>query len=325
MRLAFSARAIACFFTLSLFAAVVMPAAAAAQQAEDPCVELRTPKLVKEHYFERAKYKEIFPCLAKIIKAGNYRISADILKEQIFPVLDHYFANSLDKDTEYKLGELLWRIMVAAGDETGAKAVEQFGWSQQIGSGVNRELRRFNKPASIKIAPSRATINRRKDTKFTVTYLNVADIPLKAITPKVSSEVKPEGKATSKMQGGQLIVTGLKGGGQSGSLVVRDAKNKLAAQARLTFSGGMSVLWPVCGAIITGGAAAGAVVADDGASTALWAVTGVSAVVTGVLFYQYFRGEGVPFLSESDRDSSGDELAVRFVPGPQSLEFHMRF
>jgi hypothetical protein len=310
---------------MSFFVSVVLSAAAGAQQAEDPCDELRTPKLVKEHYFERAKYKEIFPCMAGIIKAGNYRTSSGLLKEHMLPVLDHYFANNLDKDTEYKLGELLWRIMVAAGDETGAKAIEQFNWSQQIGSSVNRELRRFNNPASIKIEPSRATINRRQDTKFTVTYLNVADIPLKSITPSIKSEVKPEGRATSKMQGGQLIVTGLKGGDQSGSLVVRDAKNKLAAQARLTFSGGMSVLWPVCGLMITGGAAAGAMVAEEGASTALWAVTGVSAAVTGVLFYQYLRGEGVPFLSESHRDRSGDELAVRFVPGPQSLEFHMRF
>jgi hypothetical protein len=325
MRLAFSARAICFIVTVSFCVCAALPGGARAQQSEDPCDELRTPKLIKEGYFERAKYKEIFPCLAKIIKGGKYRTSPSLLTEHMFPVLDHYFTNSLDKDTEYKLGELLWRIMVTSGDETGAKAVEEFKWSQQISSAVNRELRRFNDPASIKIEPPKATITRRKDTKFTVTYLNVADIPLKSKALSVRSEVRPEEKATSRMQGGQLIVTGLKGGGQTGSLIVRDADRKLAAQAQLTFSGGISILWPVSGLVITGGAAAGAAIAEDGASTALWAVTGVSAAVTGYLFYQYFRGGGVPFLTESDRDHSSGNLAMSFVPGPRSLEFHMRF
>jgi hypothetical protein len=77
--------------------------------------------------------------------------------------------------------------------------------------------------------------------------------------------------------------------------------------------------------VIAGGAAGGAAVTEEGTSTALWAVSGVSAVATGYLFYKYFRGEGVPFFSKSDADRSSDDLAVRLVPGPRSLEFQMRF
>lgn len=304
---------------------VLLPRGTAAQQAEDPCQELKTPQLIKEHYFERAKYKDTFPCMARLIKAGGYRASAAVLKDQIFPVIDHYFANNLDVEGGYKLGELLWRIMIGTNDETAAQAVQAFDWSKEIKPAVSKELNRFNNPAAIKIEPAKATVKRRQNTKFTVMYLNVANIPLTSVTPSIRTTVNPGDKATAAVQGDKIIVTGLTGGEKAGNLVVRDAKRNLGAEAQLMFSGGMSLLWPISGLVIAGGAAGGAAVTEEGTSTALWAVSGVSAVATGYLFYKYFRGEGVPFFSKSDADRSSEDLAVRLVPGPRSLEFQMRF
>ncbi len=301
------------------------PGGAAAQEAEDPCKELKTPQLIKEYYFGRAKYRITFPCLAKMIEAGNYQTNSKVWNDHMFPVIDHYFSNNLNKEGGYQLGTLLWRVMVEPRDESGAKAVAEFAWSERIKSKVSGELNRFYEPAAIKIKPPKATIGKQQEATFEIAYHNRVDIPITTITASVSSEVKPAGRGTTREEDGKIIVTGLRAGKQAGTLVVRDNKRGLAAEAQLMFSGRMSILWPIGGLAVTGGAAGGAAATDGGTSTALWIVTGVAAVATGVLFYRYLRGEGVPFLSKSDPDRSDDGLAFRFVPGPRSLQFNVTF
>lgn len=325
MRFVFSTRLQVCFFSAILLICMGLPYDAVAQKEEDPCGGLKTPRLVKEYYFDVAKYKITFPCLARMINTGNYRAGPRVWKGYMLPVIDHYFANKLDKEGEYKLGTLLWRLMIEARDESGAKAAAEFAWSEQIKSAVSAELRRFNKPAAINIEPKRATVGKQKQVNFSVSYINRADIPLTSLSKKFSAEVRPSDRATAEIQGDKVVVTGLKGGKETGTLVVSDKERGIGGEAQLIFDGRMSVLWPIGGLAVTGGAAAGAAATDGGTSTALWVVTGVSAVTTGVLFYKYLRGEGVPFLSESDDDRSNEELAFRFVPGPRSLEFNVRF
>jgi hypothetical protein len=325
MRFVHSSRLLACFFASILLILASYAGRSAAQETSDPCKELKSPQLIKEHYFGRAKYKITFPCLAKMIEAGNYKTNSKVWNDHILPVIDHYFTNNLNKEDGYELGTLLWRIMVEPGDESGAKAVSEFTWSERIKTEVSAELNRFYKPEAIKIDPPKATVGKKKEVKFDITYLNRADIPLSDISPSVKSEVKPEGCATTREEDGKVMVTGLKGGKQEGTLTVRDNTRGLAGQAQLMFSGRMSILWPIGGLAVTGGAATGAATTDGGTSTTLWVVTGVTGVVTGVLFYKYFSGGGVPFLSKTDSDSSGEGLALRFVPGPGSLEINVKF
>lgn len=325
MRFVHSSRLWICFFASTLLIHAAYAGRSAAQEASDPCEELKSPQLIKEHYFGRAKYRTTFPCLAKMIEAGNYKANPKVLNDHILPVIDHYFTNSLNKEDGYQLGTLLWRIMVEPGDESGAKAVSEFAWSQRIQTEISEELNRFYKPEAIKIDPPKATISKKKEVKFDITYLNRADIQLADISPSVKSDVKPEGCATTREDDGKIIVTGIKGGKQEGTLTVRDSKRGLAAQAQLMFSGRMSILWPIGGLAVTGGVATGAATTDGGTSTALWITTGVTGVATGVLLYKYFTGGGVPFLSKTDSDSPDEGLAFYFFPGPRSLEINMRF
>jgi hypothetical protein len=303
-----------------------LPCGALAQQEDDLCDQLKTPKLIYDEYLVKAHFKPAFPCLAKMVKAGNYQKSPTVWNDYMFPVIDHYFSNDLHKDTEYKLTPILWQIMVGTSDEKGATAVSEFPWSEPIKSEVSKELERFYKPASINVSPAKATIGKNKEAVFTVTYLNQESIPLASLSPNFSSEVNPAELGTVRKEGDKVIVTSLKGGNKSGTLVVSDEELGLTALTELTFTGRMSVLWPIGGLAVTGGAAAlAATTDDDGTSTALWTVTGVSAVVTGVLIYKYLRGEGVPFLSKPDTDRPENSLAVRFVPGPRSVAIRVQF
>ncbi len=298
---------------------------AAAQEAADPCKGLKTPQLIKEDYFERAKYKAVFPCLARMIESGGYKASSKVFKDSMFPVIDHYFANALNEGGGYELGSLLRLIMAKTSDEVGAKAAHEYAWSEHIKADVSRAIDRFYSPASIKITPAKATVRKKKEAAFTVTYLNREGISLKSLAPTVSSVVKPSECGTFRQEGTKIYVKCLKGGNKAGTLLVSDNKRKLKAEAQLVFSGRMSILWPIGGLAVTGGAAVGAANAEDGAATTLWIVTGVAGVATTYLFYKYFRGEGVPFLSKTDNDHSDGELAFHLAPGPASMGFNLSF
>jgi hypothetical protein len=303
-----------------------LPSGAVAQQEDDPCARLKTPKLIHEEYLVKAQYKPTFPCLAKMIEKGNYKKSSTAWKDYMLPIIDHYFANNLHADTDYKLETLLWKLMVGAGSDGAARAVRGYSWSERNKSVVSNQLKRFNKPKGITTDPKKASIAKQQQAVFTATYINSENIKLTSLTPNFSIEVKPEGSGTARAEGGKIVVSALKGGNQSATLVISDKKHGLTTAVPLVFSGRMSILWPLGGLAVTGGAAAWAASTDDdGTSTALWVVTGVSGVVTAVLFYQYFRGKGVPFLGKLDDDHSDETLAVRFEPGPRSVAIKVKF
>lgn len=325
MRFVFSRHIRFCFVIAVLFICAGLHSGAAAQQGEDPCKELKTPKDISERYFNIANYKRDFPCLAKMIDAGKYKTSPKLLKDHMLPVLDHFFSNKLNEGTGYEPGGLLWRIMIGARDERGAKAVSEFAWSEPMKPAVSTALKRFYKPKGIKTNPAKATVKRKQEAAFSAMYVNSENIPLKSLSPSFSAELKPEGSGTSRVEGDRIIVTSLKGGNRSGNLVVSDKKRGLTTAVPLTFGGGMSIWWPLGGWAVTGGAAGIASATDEGTSTTFWVVSGVSAAVTTFIFYKFLRGEGLPFLSDSDAGRSGEELAVRFVPGPRSLVLNVRF
>lgn len=326
MRFAYSARLWISVFTAISVICVGLPCSALAQQEDNLCDELKTPKLIYDEYLVKAHFKPSFPCLAEMVKGGDYQKSPTVWKDYVFPVIDHYFSNDLHKGTEYKLTPILRQIMVGVLDEQGAKAVSEFPWSEPIEPEVSKELDRFYRPATIKVSPEKATVGKNQEAVFTATYLNKESIPLASLPPNFSSEVKPTELGTVRIEGDKVIVRGLKGGNKNGTLVVSDEELGLTASTELSFTGRMSVLWPIGGLVVTGGAAAlAASSGDDGASAPLVAVTGVSAVVTVVLFYKYFSGEGVPFLSKSDTDYQDDSLPVHFVPGPRSVAIRVRF
>lgn len=323
MRYDVSPRVLVCCITVMLLIFMGMPSGVIAQQEGDPCKGLKSPKAISEEYF-KGNYKAIFPCLADMIETHNYASGSRVLKDQILPVLDHYFTNFGDKESEYDLGKLLWRIMVKPRDDSGAKAVKGFEWSKRNGPIVSTALKQFNEPTGFKIEPEKARINKGEKKTFAVTYKNEKGISLTSLPPGFIATIEPEGKGTVQKEGGNVVVTCHKAGKKPGTLVITD--KKLKGTAQFMCGGRMNPLWWIGGLVITGGAATGAATTDDdGTATTLWAVTGVSAVVTTVLLYKYLRGEGVPFLSESDANRSGDKLAVRFVPGRRTLELNVRF
>ena len=323
MRYDVSPRVLVCCITVTLLIFMGMPSGVIAQQEGNPCKGLKTPRAVSEEYF-KGNYKAIFPCLAGMIETHSYTSGTKVLKDQILPVLDHYFTNFGDKESEYDLGKLLSRIMVKPRDDSGAKVVKEFEWSKRNGPVVSTALKQFNKPTGFKIEPEETRIKKGEKKTFKVTYQNEKGISLTSLPPDFSATIEPEGKGSVQKEGGSVVVTCLKAGKKPGTLVITD--KKLKGTAQFTCGGRMNPLWWIGGLVITGGAAAGAATTDDdGTATTLWAVTGVSAVVTTDLFYKYLRGEGVPFLSESDANRSDDKLAVRFVPERRTLELNVRF
>ncbi|UCF05192.1 MAG: hypothetical protein JSV33_14940 [bacterium] len=326
MRFVCPTRVWICISMTMLLVCVSSPSGAVTQQEDDPCDKLKTPKLIHEGYLVKAQYKPTFPCLVKVVETGNYKKSSTVWNDYILPVVDHYFANNLHKDTDYKLEPLLWKIMAGAGSEGAARAVKGFTWSERNKSAVSNQLNRFYKPKGITTNPKKATITKQQEAVFTATYINSENIQLTSLSPNFSIEVKPKGSGTARSEGSKIVVSALKGGNQSGTLIISDKKHGLTTAVPLVFSGRMSILWPLGGLAVTGGAAAWAASTDDdGTSTVLWIVTGVSAVVTSVLIYRYFRGKGVPFLSKSDDGRSDEALAVRFEPGPRSMAIKVKF
>jgi len=324
MRLFPASRILFYFVTAILFTFTCLASSAVAQEESDPCKTLNTPKLIKEKY-EGGDYKRVFSCLAVMIEKGNYKASSAQLKNDIYPVLDHYFKNF--SDDEYNLEELLWLVMIKPKNETGAVAAKNYEWSKQVKSRVKGVLDRFYGGKWIDVYPKEATIRKQKGTEFSTTLRNRLNMPLNSIIPQYSTTVKPEGWGEARVDGTKVVVTGLKTGKQDGTLVIRDLKLKLEAkEVPLYFRERMSILWPLGGTAITGGAAAWAATTDDdGTATTLWVVTGVSGAVTLYLWIQYLRGGGVPLLGDLDAGAPEDEYAFRIVPGLGSLELNVRF
>jgi hypothetical protein len=261
-----------------------------------------------------------------MIEAGSYKKNAKVWKDHMFPVMDHFFANGLNKGSDYKLGTLLWQIMVDSKDMKGADAITEFAWSSPIKNQVAAELERFKEPAGLKVDPESAAVSTNQETSFQVMYVNRAEIPVEGVQPGLKSEVTPAGAATIRQEGDKFIVKGAKGGGAKGTLIVRDEKRGLEKQVPLVFQGkGMSKWWPIGGLAVTGGAAGGAAATDGGTSTALWATTGVAALGTFIIAVQYFRGGKLPLMGQSEPVPSDTGLAYRIVPGPRSIELNIRF
>lgn len=324
MRLFPSSRVLIYFVTAILFTLTCLTSSAVAQQESDPCKTLKTPKQIKEKY-EGGDYKRIFSCMAAMIERGSYKTSSAQLKNNIFPVLDHYFKNF--SDDEYDLGDLLWRVMIKPKNETGAVAAKNYEWSKQVEPRVKSVLDRFYGGKRINVSPKEATIRKQKGTVFNATLLNKLGVSLKSLSTNYSAIVKPEGWGEAKVDGNTVVVTGLKTGKQDGALIVRDTKLKLESkEVPIYFRERMSILWPLGGTAITGGAAAWAATTDDdGTSTTLWVVTGVSGAVTLYLWIQYLRGGGVPLLGDLGAGGPEDEYAFHILPGLGSLELKVTF
>lgn len=297
-------------------------------QESDLCKRLNTPELIHREYFNVANYVETFRCLARMIEAGDYKSNTKVWNDYMFPVMDHYFRNKLDAKDDTKKQDfeaLLWRIMIEPRDESGAAAVAAYRWNDKLKSKVTKSLEFFNEPASITLTPQKATLGKLQQAKFDVTYRNRADIRLDSLKPNLNAEVNPPDWGTSSVEGTKVMVTGLKAGEKKGTLTVQDGSRGLADDAELTFTGRMSLWWPVGGLAVTGTAVAVAASTDGGTSTTFWIIGGVSAGVTGILLYKYFRGEGAPLLSKSDQDDSDGGPVISLVPGPRSLELNVTF
>lgn len=310
---------------VSLFVCLSLSSTASVQGAEDQCKGLNTPQLIKEDYLDKGNYRKAFPCLVRMIESGRYKENAEVWNENIFPVINHCFANNIFKDSEYNLETLLWQVMTTPLNEDAAKAVSEFSWSNRIESRVSKALKRFSDPVALKISPPSATVGKQKQKMLLVSYRNEADIELAAIEPNFSAEVDPSDMGSSTVEGNKVTVTGLKGGKRTGTLVVRDEQLGLATEADLMFSGRVSAKWLLAGVGVTGGAAAGASETDDTVSSVLWGVAGAAAVATTVVLVQYLRGGSVPLLSKAAQDHSDDRLACSIAPGALSLTFAVRF
>lgn len=325
MRSVSSARRRIWLVTVSLFVCLSLSSTASAQGAKDHCKELNTPQLIKEDYLDKGNYKNAFPCLVRLIESGRYSKNAEVWKENIFPVINHCFANDIFKHSEYDLETLLWQVMTAPPNEDAAKAVAEFSWSNRIQSTVSQTLKRFSDPVALKIDPPSANVGKQTQKMLLVSYRNEADVELASITPNFSAEVDPSDMGSATVEGNKITVTGLKGGKRTGTLVVRDQERGLASEAQLMFSGKVSAKWLLAGLAVTGGTAAGASETDGTVSTALWVVSGAAAVATTVVLVQFLRGGSVPLLGEAVQDHSDDRVACSVVPGPLSLTFVVRF
>ncbi|MCP4570759.1 MAG: hypothetical protein GY838_00245 [bacterium] len=315
------------YVSLAMLILGLLHGTSALAQAEERCSTLTTPQLVKDEYFKGAHYQQTFPCLVNMIRSSNYKSNDETWNDHLFPVINHYFHNKLDvKDQEhsYELESILWLIMIEPRNEDASAAVRAYKWHENLQDMVNSSLRSFNKPTALTLSPDKATLGKLKQVKFEATYRNRASIGLAMVKPGYEVEVQPSDWATSKIEGDQIIVTGLKAGKKTGLLTLNDARRELQAEAELAFTGRMSVLWPIGGLAVTGGAAAMASSKDDGA-TPWWIAGGVSAAVTVVLFYKYFRGEGAPLLSQSDTQEPENRLAFSVIPGPTSIAVHVSF
>lgn len=304
-----------------------MSAAGAFAQTDEHCAGLKTPQLIAQDYFN-GNYIQTFPCLANMIEAGDYKSNAKVWNDYMFKMIDHYFRNALnekDKKNNYDLETILWHVMLEPRDDSAAKAVKNYKWHKNVQGRVAKALNLFNQPSAVTLSPDKVTLRKSQVAKFKATYRNRADIGLSSIKPNLEAKVDPADWGTSRVEGNEVVVTGLKAGRKVGTLTVSDKERGVRGEAELAFTGRMSVLWPIGGLAVTGGAVGVAASSDGGTATTFWIISGVSAAVTGILFYKYLRGEGVPFLSKSDSKDTDVRLAVSLVPGPKSIALNVFF
>jgi hypothetical protein len=308
---------------------VVSVPAASAQEESQSCKDLNTLEKIYSDYVEHAHFKTAFPCLVSLIKSGKYKKSVKSLNDHMLPVLDHYFTNNLDKEGKYKLDALLWLVLSQAGDESAASNVRKYDWGDQIQPKVTEVVDQFFKPSGIMIKPAKTTLKKNKTAVLSASYINRVKMELKSITkksPNFKAVVEPKDRATIKVEGDMVYVTSIKAGNRDGTLTVFDKKRNVSGKSDLEFTGRMSKMWPLGGILVTGGLAGAALSSDDdGTSNTLWIITGAAAVITGVLLFEYIQGDGVPLLSKTDKDGTGEALALYLVPGPGTLGLSVMF
>jgi hypothetical protein len=194
-----------------------------AQTSQALCDELKTPQMVYEKYIE-GSYAETFPCMEAMIRHGNYRKNTKTLRDYVFPVLNHYFAN-IGQNTQFE--NLLWLLW----DEEYREAIENFKWDRKLNNSVEDVVERGTKPSRMELDPASKTMGVDEVAKFRVIYYNAAEAVLKASPSNLISEVDPPDLASTVEEGDKITVTGLKPG--AARLLVRDGDNNLAGEAQL--------------------------------------------------------------------------------------------
>ena len=214
------------FGLVSICAGIVVVGAARAQTSQALCDELKTPQMVYEKYIE-GSYDETFPCMEAMIRHGNYRKNTKTLRDYVFPVLNHYFAN-IGSNTQFE--NILWRLW----DEEYRDAIEDFKWDRKLKNSVKDVVERGTKPSHMELDPASKTIGVDEVAKFRVIYYNAAEKVLKAPASSLISEVEPAGLASTVEEGDKITVKGLKPG--TARLLVRDSENNLAGEAQLVIT-----------------------------------------------------------------------------------------